>query len=169
MDYTYITRRLAIGDVESRASSDFGAVVSVITTTDRPCILYVELPAGKGPQVPTSVPVHHIDIADGESWAMGPDCRRLESYLTEATNFMAHHLGGGSVNPRYGSVDKLLVHCGRGQSRSVAVVMAYLCRFAGMAPDDALAFIQARRPSADPCPPMVLAVKQWLAAMRWTF
>ena len=49
----------------------------------------------------------------------GPD---LDTYLDDATSFIAAHIRRGCV----------LVHCGAGKSRSVAVVIAYLCRYAGM-------------------------------------
>ena len=151
-DYDYVTDRLAIGNVVSRSVPGFGAVVSVITTTDRPGLLHVELPPGKGPQVLADVIVHFIDIADGECWAQGRDAHRLETYLDEATAFIQRHLQNGCV----------LVHCSAGKSRSVAVVVAYLCRYAGMSYIEALALVKARRPGAAPCDAFAAAVKRWL-------
>ena len=151
-DYDHVTDRLAVGNVVSRSVPGFGAIVSVITTTDRPGLLYVELPPGKGPQVPDGVIVHYVDIADGECWAQGPGAHRLETYLDEATGFIQRHLQNGCV----------LVHCGAGKSRSVAVVVAYLCRYAGMSYTEALALVKARRPGAAPCDAFAAAVKRWL-------
>ena len=42
----------------------------------------------------------------------------------------------------------VLVHCFMGASRSVAVVLAYLCWHKGMALDEAYAFVRERRPCA---------------------
>ena len=150
-DFDFITSRLAVGNVASRAIPGFVAVVSVITTSDRPGILYVELPPGKGPQVPDGAEVYSVDLADGECWAWGLDMRRLETYLDDATTFIAAHIQRGCV----------LVHCGAGISRSIAVVVAYLCRYAGMSYSEALAFVKSRRPGAAPCDAFAAAVKRW--------
>ena len=152
MNYDFITDRLAVGDVASRCDSGFDAVVSVITTTERPGILCAELLPGRGPQVPEGTPVHEIDLADGECFAMGPYMRGLESYLDGAVEFIAAHIKTGYV----------LVHCGAGHSRSVAVVCAYLCRYAGMSWSEALALVKSRRPAASPCDAFYRAVTNWL-------
>jgi protein-tyrosine phosphatase len=103
----------------------------------------------------------HIDLADGESHALGQPrdrqgnkvpSRGLEDYLDDATSFIAAHLRRGCV----------LVHCGAGKSRSVAVVIAYLCRYAGMSFAEAAAFVAERRPGACPAPCFAEAIKRWL-------
>lgn len=167
--YDFITDRLAVGNVASRAVPGFVAVVSLLSTA--PWDEYVEAPLVEGSITtrvddlagarrirlhhpgPQQVPVLHIDINDGE----GPgspigDGRDLADYLEDATAFIAAHIARGCV----------LVHCGAGKSRSVAVVVAYLCRYAGMSYAEALALVKARRPGAAPCDAFAAAVKRWL-------
>ena len=48
------------------------------------------------------------------------------------------------------SADKVLVHCSAGISRSVTIVIAYLVREKNMDVDEALDFIQTKRPRANP-------------------
>ena len=167
-DYSFITDRLAIGNVTSRATPGFVAVVSVLAT-DRPGTLACEVTGA--PTIPrlndfsmgttNAVVWHHIDLADGECHSMGPaqdrygkehPSRGLEDYLDDATMFIARHISRGCV----------LVHCGAGKSRSVAVVVAYLCRYAGMSLTEALAFVSARRKGACPAPCFIEAIKRWL-------
>lgn len=149
-DYNFITDRLAIGDVASRATPGFVAVVSVLATAP-----WDEV-AG-APTVPNETPVLHIDLTDGESKRVRPDNGEtyghdLDEYLDDATSFIAAHIRRGCV----------LVHCCAGKSRSVAIVIAYLCRYAGMSPTEALAFVSARRKGACPAPCFVEAIKRWL-------
>ena len=163
-DYDFITDRLAIGNVTSRATPGFVAVVSVLATAP-----WDEVTGA--PEVPnartlpwfapssdyTYTPVLHIDITDGESKRARPDNGEtyghdLDEYLNDATSFIAAHIRRGCV----------LVHCGAGKSRSVAVVIAYLCRYAGMSLTEALAFVSARRKGACPAPCFVEAIKRWL-------
>jgi hypothetical protein len=181
-NYSFITDRLAVGNVASRTTPGFVAVVSVLAT-DRPGTLACELTGA--PKVPNNdkpiaaiadrrthwrdrpfmlVPrtmVLHIDLADGESHALGQPrdrqgnkvpSRGLEDYLDDATSFIAAHLRRGCV----------LVHCGAGKSRSVAIVIAYLCRYAGMSFVEAAAFVAERRPGACPAPCFAEAIKRWL-------
>jgi len=181
-NYNFITDRLAIGNVASRATPGFCAVVSILAT-DRPGTLACEVTGA--PEVPNGdkpiaaiagnptpwrdrpfmpIPrtmVLRIDLADGESHALGPahdrygkehPSRGLEDYLDDATSFIAAHIRRGCV----------LVHCGAGKSRSVAVVIAYLCRYAGMSYAEAAAFVAERRPGACPAPCFAEAVKRWL-------
>lgn len=175
-DYDFITDRLAIGNVASRATPGFVAVVSILAT-DRPGTLACEVTGA--PEVPNSftcseyvaqavrrhspdsVLVRHIDLADGEGHYLGSPTDRyghrvpsrgLEDYLDDATNFIATHIRRGCV----------LVHCGAGKSRSVAVVVAYLCRYMGMGLSEALAFVAARRPDVCPAPCFLEAIKRWL-------
>lgn len=149
IDYTFITDRLAVGNVASRAVPGFEAVVSCLAT-DRPGILWAEYPTRH--LLPDGVASHLVDIADGESWAFGRDAHRLENYLDDATAFIAAHITRGCV----------LVHCGAGISRSAAVVVAYLCRYAGMSYTEALAFVKQRRPCVAPADVFAAAIKRWL-------
>jgi hypothetical protein len=181
-DYSFITDRLAVGNVASRAVPGFVAVVSILAT-DRPGTLACELtgapkvPGGevvepcKGLQGKTwgwtvnslsSVPVLHIDLADGEGYYLGsplkPDgsrvpSRGLEDSLDDAMAFIAANIKRGCV----------LVHCGAGLSRSVSVVIAYLCRYAGMSYSEALSLVKARRPGAAPADCFKFAIERWLS------
>lgn len=45
---------------------------------------------------------------------------------------------------------KVLVHCWRGKSRSVTIVIAYLIKYHGLTPKAALRLIQETRPKANP-------------------
>ena len=137
MDYDFITDRLAIGDVASRAESGFVAVVSLLATAP-----WDEQHGA--PAVPEGVPVHMIDLRDGE--------RGLEKHLGGACAFIAAQISRGCV----------LVHCGAGLSRSVSVVAAYLCRYAGMSLSEAVNFIKQRRQGACPADVFWAAITQWL-------
>lgn len=170
-DYDFITDRLAIGNVASRATPGFCAVVSLLATqpwdemTGAPEVPESETvkakPGGRFPWAGLILeqPNHvlHIDISDGETRRVRPDNGEtygndLDTYLDDATSFIAAHIRRGCV----------LVHCGAGKSRSVAVVIAYLCRYAGMSFVEAAAFVAERRPGACPVPCFVEAVKRWL-------
>lgn len=172
-DYDFVTDRLAIGNVASRATPGFVAVVSVLATapwdevTGAPLVPNEDrIPAsseartlpwhGLSPEYDRT-PVLHIDLTDGESKRVRPDNGEtyghdLDEYLDDATSFITAHIRRGCV----------LVHCGAGKSRSVAVVIAYLCRYAGMSLTEALAFVSARRKGACPAPCFVEAIKRWL-------
>lgn len=175
-DLNFITDRLAIGNIASRATPGFVAVVSVLAT-DRPGTLACEV-AG-APKVPNGFActthvesailrhapqytiIRHIDLADGECHSMGSatgrdgkehPSRGLEDYLDDATSFIAAHLRRGCV----------LVHCVAGRSRSVAVAIAYLCRYAGMNLYEAKNFVFERVPGAKLLPPFEKAIERWL-------
>jgi len=137
VDYDFITDRLAIGDVASRAESGFVAVVSLLSSSP-----FDE--QYKAPAVPDGVPVLLINIGDGRSG--------LENHLDGAVAFIAEHITRGCV----------LVHCGYGRSRSVSVVAAYLCRYAGMNLSEAVNFIKQRRQGACPADVFWAAITQWL-------
>lgn len=136
-DYNFVTDRLAIGDVASRATPGFVAVVSLLATA--PWDEQYGAPA-----VPEGVPVHMIDLRDGE--------KGLETHLDGAVAFIAEHITNGCV----------LVHCGAGLSRSVSVVAAYLCRYAGMSLSEAVNFIKEKRQGACPADIFWAAITQWL-------
>jgi len=137
VDYDFITDRLAIGDVASRAEPGFVAVVSLLSSAP-----YDE--QYKAPAVPIGVPVLLIDIGDGRSG--------LETHLGAACACISEYITRGCV----------LVHCGYGRSRSVAVVAAYLCRYAGMSLVEAVNFIKERRQGACPADVFWAAITQWL-------
>lgn len=148
-DFDFITDRLAIGSVAARATPGFVAVVSILSGSP-----FDE--RYKAPPIPThwtdaegvlhGVRTFHISLGDGEPG--------LEHRLDPAMAFLSTEIARGCV----------LVHCGAGLSRSVAVVAAYLCRFAGMRLDEAVAFIRSRRQSA--CPTDIFIAHHALDAAR---
>lgn len=185
-DFNFITDRLAIGCLASRSTPGFVAVVSVVTVEGRhrgrPWS--AEL-TEKAPQVPRQrhaptcerdprdeewtcstgcmrgvpIPILIVDIADGEASSdktayssTHEDDRDLDFYLDDATTFIATNLKRGCV----------LVHCGAGISRSAAVVIAYLCRYAGMSYAEALAFVKAKRLQVAPADVFKEAIERWL-------
>lgn len=112
-----------------------------------------------------STPVWIVDIADGEATSAKTaysstheDDRDLDFYLDDATSFIAEHIRRGCV----------LVHCGAGRSRSAAVVIAYLCRYAGMSYTEALTFVKARRPQVAPADVFKEAIERWLGLSKLT-
>jgi hypothetical protein len=173
-NYDFVTDRLAIGNVASRAMPGFCAVVSLLATqpwdevtgapevpnSDKPIAAIAGNPTPWRDRPFMPIPrtmVLHIDISDGETRRVRPDNGEtygndLDTYLDDATSFIAAHLRRGCV----------LVHCGAGKSRSVAVVIAYLCRYAGMSFAEAAAFVAERRPGACPAPCFAEAIKRWL-------
>ena len=183
-DYNFITDRLAIGNVASRAVPGFCAVVSVLTVEGRhrgrPWSAELTEKAPKVPSEAVFLAEHYreksfeidlaamyqktvvlvLDIADGEASSersafscQHEDDRDLDYYLDDATAFIAEHIKRGCV----------LVHCGAGLSRSAAVVIAYLCRYAGMSYSEALSFVKARRPSVAPADCFKAAIERWLS------
>jgi hypothetical protein len=157
-DFNFITDRLAVGDVASRAVPGFVAVVSLLSTAPWDELAgALAVPWGVAVDELGGVPVLHVDIGDGETRKVHPGNGEhyghdLDEWLGSATAFIARHIEAGCV----------LVHCGAGKSRSVAVVVAYLCRYAGMSYTEALALVKARRPGAAPCDAFAAAVKRWL-------
>lgn len=175
MNYTFLTDRLAVGDVASRSLPGFVAVVSILATEpfdevhgvptldgDKGVLVERRFDRDEGEYVWTQkqhlwaavtadqVPVLHIDLGDGETKQdRGYD---LSYDLDEATQFIADHIVKGAV----------LVHCGAGRSRSVAVVCAYLCRYVGMSWSEAISFVKQRRPEAAPASCFHDAVTTWL-------
>lgn len=155
-DYSFITDRLAVGDVNSHTVPGFAAVVSLLATAP-------------WDEVAGAPPLPHrdgypprlfrVDINDGEGigQAVG-DGRDLARDLSEVTGFIADGLARGCV----------LVHCGAGKSRSVAVVCAYLCRYAGMSWSEALALVKQRRPGACPADVFHDAVERWMGLSALT-
>jgi len=175
MNYTFLTDRLAVGDVASRSLPGFVAVVSILATEpfdevhgvptldgDRGVLVEQRFSQESGEGMWTQkhdtwaavtadqVPVLHVDLGDMEmKQDRGYD---LSDYLDEATQFIADHIVKGAV----------LVHCDAGRSRSVAVVCAYLCRYVGMSWSEAINFVKQRRPEAAPASCFHDAVTKWL-------
>ncbi|TXH58629.1 MAG: hypothetical protein E6Q97_01860 [Desulfurellales bacterium] len=103
-DYSFITDRLAIGNVASRATPGFVAVVSVLATAPWDEVTGApEVPNGRQYSLgeargfnwywigPEETPVLHIDIADGECKRARPDNGEtyghdLDEYLDDATS-----------------------------------------------------------------------------------
>jgi hypothetical protein len=186
-DFNFITDRLAIGCLASRSTPGFVAVVSVVTVEGRhrgrpwsaeltaraPQVVgggrvyrtdcnvsgYSNWLFYKEPPFRFEIPVLIVDIADGEASSdktayssTHEDDRDLDFYLDDATTFIADHIAKGCV----------LVHCGAGISRSAAVVIAYLCRYAGMSYAEALAFVKTKRPQVAPADVFKEAIARWL-------
>ena len=186
-DFNFITDRLAIGCLASRSTPGFVAVVSVVTVEGRhrgrpwsaeltaraPQVVgggrvyrtdcnvsgYSNWLFYKEPPFRFEIPVLIVDIADGEASSdktayssTHEDDRDLDFYLDDATTFIADHIAKGCV----------LVHCGAGISRSAAVVIAYLCRYAGMSYAEALAFVKAKRSQVAPADVFKEAIERWL-------
>lgn len=154
MDFSFITDRLAVGDVASRQTPGFVAVVSLLATAPVDELYGAPaVPNGIDVNELGGVPVLHIDINDGEGIGSPiGDGRDLADWLNSATSFIARHIEVGCV----------LVHCGAGKSRSVSVVVAYLCRYAGMSYSEALSLVQSRRPGAAPANCFASSIKNWL-------
>jgi hypothetical protein len=179
-DFHFVTDRLAIGNVTSRGEAGFCAVVSVLAT-ERPGTLMCEVKGAPDipgeiwlsaeamarsdadalPYVAGNTHVLHIDLADGESHSLGQPrdrdgnqvpSRGLEDYLDDATSFIAAHIRRGCV----------LVHCVAGTSRSVAVAVAYFCRYAGMDLYEAKNLVFGCVPGAKLWPCFEEAIKRWL-------
>ena len=58
------------------------------------------------------------------------------------------------------------VHCMVGQNRSGAVVTAYLMQEHGMGRDEALAFLQQRRPVVQPDPTLLKLLAEWERVLK---
>jgi protein-tyrosine phosphatase len=163
-DYTFITDRLAIGNVTARSIPGWIAIVTLLATkpwdemSNAPHIPNLKVFRRNYDVASIDNPVClHIDITDGESRRVRPDNGEsyghdLDEYLESATAFIARHIAHGCV----------LVHCGAGVSRSAAVVIAYLCRYAGMSYSEALGFVKAKRPQVGPADAFAIAIKNWL-------
>jgi len=67
----------------------------------------------------------------------------LTAVLKDGVGFVASAIEEGGT---------VLVHCEQGRSRSASVVMAYLMRLRGFGTGEALSFVKARRPCAQPNP-----------------
>lgn len=56
---------------------------------------------------------------------------------------------------------KIYVHCKNGHGRSPTLVAAYLVRYKGMSPKEAIAFIKSKRPSIHPTPSQIRAIDKF--------
>lgn len=95
----------------------------------------------------------HIALADKSE-------ARIWMYLESAADWIEaalHENAGQSA---------ILVHCSWGKSRSVAVVIAFLMKYRGMGLNDALAYIQMRRPIAQPNPGFMKQLQAYEEGMR---
>ncbi len=61
---------------------------------------------------------------------------------------------------RHVADDRVMVCCRAGMSRSVSVIMAYLCCVKGMAYAEALKLVMVRRPGAIPLPNLQAAIER---------
>jgi len=62
--------------------------------------------------------------------------------------------------------EPLFIHCVEGKSRSVSLLIAYLINRCGVTYEEALTFIQSKRPQADPKPSFVTALKAYQEELR---
>jgi len=154
---SFITDRIAIGDVASRGNREFVATVSVLAT-ERPGIMWDE--QRDAPPIGASAQLV-IDLADGESRELGVAHDRsgaahephdLEDFLDEIVAFIAKHVALGCV----------LISCGAGKSRSVTIATIFFCRFAGMSWSEASALIASAIPDAAPADPLRRSAERWL-------
>lgn len=74
------------------------------------------------------------------------------AWLGRVTGFIAEQRRAGR---------QVYVHCQAGQNRSATAVVAYLMQAHGWSPEEALAFVQARRPIAYPDPRMMRLLAEW--------
>ncbi len=118
-DFNFVTDRLAIGNVASRATPGFAAVVSVLAT-DRPGVGVDQLAHAPALSREFLRNRHniclHIDLADGEErktmLSVPNAAHDFTDYLDDATSFIAAHLRRGCV----------LVHCA--QARAVQSLLS---------------------------------------------
>lgn len=85
-------------------------------------------------QAPARQEYLDLDIMDDSSEDLAPVMERALPFIADAVK------SGG----------RILVHCEQGRSRSASVVIAHLMRERGMNASEALAFVKAQRPSAEP-------------------
>lgn len=81
----------------------------------------------------------HYNMSDGPDNKYGGD-HSYEIYQ-EATDDLFNYLQSG---------DKVLIHCHKGQSRSVSVAVGAISRLKGISPSEALDLIENNRPEVDP-------------------
>lgn len=91
---------------------------------------------GEQKHLQQNVTVHHLYISDLLGSTQG-----LEASVDEAIDFMEEAL--------HSSTNAVLVHCAAGQSRSAAVVVAYLMQIEGMTRIDAYDLVRKKRPVVD--------------------
>ena len=100
-------------------------------------------------------------------------CGRKDSYTVEASLWEPILEGGDEPNLDFlkrmvDFIDKqrragrtTYVHCSAGMNRSVTVVTAYLMFKHGWSRDKALAFVQEKRPQAQPNPTLMRLLAEW--------
>lgn len=135
--FSFITNRLAVGDVNSRAVPGWAGIVSILASAHGDEQLGV-------PATEAGVPVLAVDIRDGHPG--------LDSQIDKICWFVSNRIMDGCV----------LIHCVTGLSRSVAACAAYLCRYAGMSLNQALGLIARRRPGTIPWDGYKVEITTWL-------
>ncbi|HSO98962.1 MAG TPA: dual specificity protein phosphatase family protein [Solirubrobacteraceae bacterium] len=93
---------------------------------------------------------------------------RIEEYRLEFTDFgnLGREALGAAVEAVVewlGSGAKVYIHCRAGWQRSAVVAAGVLAVTRELSADDALAFVGARKPSADPLPHQRKDLERWLA------
>ena len=120
-----------------------------------------------------SYPYHHIGVSHHVIDLLDVPDEDILSHLSSATTHLATLLhkqqkhqrpgashgsdGGASSAPSVAIGDvvatpRVLVHCVQGKSRSATVVAAYMVRYLGYSPEDAVAELARRRPIVAPNP-----------------
>ncbi len=143
--FNFITNRLAIGDVFSRAEKGWAAVVSIISEEELKSFRdFSDKYNDRFIDVEDGVPVFRMNMWDGEGG--------LTKYLDDAIKFIGEHIRNGCV----------LIHCAAGMSRSVSVAIAYLCATCGMDINEAESFIREKRQQAFPADIFKVEIYKWL-------
>lgn len=126
--FHFILDRLAVGSFAARSAPGWAAVVSVVSDEE-----LREMSSSYGEQgyLSHEVPWLHVRLKDG--------VKGLASELDRALPFIREHILRGCV----------LIHCGAGISRSVALAIAYLVS-CGYALHEAVGRVKRRRPGASP-------------------
>lgn len=143
--FNFITNRLAIGDVFSRAEKGWAAVVSIISDEELKSFKdFSDKYNNKFIEIEDGVPVFRVNVWDGEGG--------ITKYLDDVVKFISEHIRNGCV----------LIHCAAGISRSVSIAIAYLCAVCGMDISEAESFIKDRREQAFPSDVFKVEIYQWL-------
>lgn len=130
-----VTPSLYIGDEVSAASESRlreQGITHVLNCTSKPNTKLEE------PDSTSEIPIGYLrlDLLDSTQ-----DLPRMQSVLREGVDFIRTAINGGGV---------VLVHCHRGISRSVTLVMAYLIEMEQRSAESVFDSIRAKRRIADP-------------------
>jgi len=110
----------------------------------------IDLPFPSPPSSSPPLSLFRVPVDDFETESLG-------DFFPEFTSTIHTSLNSGE-----GAV---LVHCSRGASRSVSMVVAYLIRFYDLSFEEGLDFVKKKRPEAAPNPGFVTQLKSF--ATEW--